>query len=143
MVKSTPSSDFTFHGDGTATHNPSGLMWSRCAMGQNFSEGSCIGRGDYIPWGQALVAAESLDYAGYTDWRLPNAKELYSIVETSCWDPAINQSVFLNFQGQTYWTSTPHSEYPEEAWLLTFSFASLERGNKGTYNYVFTVREPN
>ena len=34
-----------------------------------------------LNWEEALEWAESLEYAGYSDWRLPNAKELQNIVD--------------------------------------------------------------
>jgi len=34
-------------------------------------------------WDDGLVYAENFEYAGYSDWRLPDAKELQGIVDYS------------------------------------------------------------
>jgi hypothetical protein len=59
---------FIDHGDGTITDTATGLMWMQDDSG------------DANDWQEALAYAESLDHAGYEDWRLPNAKKLQSIV---------------------------------------------------------------
>lgn len=60
---------FIDNGDGTITDAATGLMWTATDSGYG------------MPWDEALTYAETLTTAGYTDWRLPNAKELQSIVE--------------------------------------------------------------
>jgi hypothetical protein len=62
---------FVGNGNGTVTDRSTGLMWMQ----------SDSGRG--MAWRQALAYAENLDFAGYRDWRLPNAKKLQSIVDYS------------------------------------------------------------
>ncbi|MBN1546688.1 MAG: DUF1566 domain-containing protein [Syntrophaceae bacterium] len=72
-------------------------------------------------WQDALRYAESLEYAGYSDWRLPNAKELQSIVDYSrsprttgsaVIDPLFDISEITDEGGKTnypyFWTSTTH-----------------------------------
>jgi len=74
-----------------------------------------------LNWQDALAWAESLEYAGYADWRLPNAKELQSIVDyTRCLDttnsaaidPMFALTSITNDGGGLnypfYWTSTTH-----------------------------------
>ncbi|MGE4070322.1 MAG: DUF1566 domain-containing protein [Lysobacterales bacterium] len=98
---STPTSDFTLHPDGTATHHKTGLMWDRCVYGQsNFgpSGEECSQTAGPWAWFDFLVFTRNVmnpaGYKGYHDWRLPNIKELMSIVEYRCWNPAFNTEVF-------------------------------------------------
>ncbi len=63
--------DFSDNGDETISDNASGLMWA-----QN-DNGECL------DWEDALEYAEGSVLAGYGDWRLPNVKELQSIVDYS------------------------------------------------------------
>lgn len=63
--KNTPS--YTDNGDGTVTDNVTGLMWQQHM-------------GTQITYTQVLTKADTLSLAGYTDWRLPNIKELYSLI---------------------------------------------------------------
>jgi hypothetical protein len=95
--------NFVNNGDDTITDEATGLMWSQDDSGYGMN------------WKDALAYAEASDYAGYTDWRLPNVKELQSIVDYSGVFPAIDSSMF-NITGITneagnadypyFWTST-------------------------------------
>ncbi len=106
MSRSTPDSDFTDHGDGTVTHRKTGLMWMKCVLGQSGSNCATGSPTDYT-WQQALQSADSFSFAGYSDWRLPNIKELSSLVERACYGPAINGSFFPNTPGLRLWSSSP------------------------------------
>lgn len=119
----TPASDFVDHGDGTVTHVPTGLMWKRCTEG--LSGLSCgDGQATTMTWDGAHARADSSTFAGYDDWRLPNVKELHSIVETCGYDPAINTTVFPNVPrpafGAVYFTSTTWAAGASSAWLFMF-----------------------
>ena len=57
------------NGNGTITDNATGLMWLQADSGSAMS------------WQDALAYAEASTASGYSDWRLPNAKELQSIVD--------------------------------------------------------------
>jgi len=102
---------FIDKGDGTIIDNATGLMWKQSDNGAG------------VLWENALSYAESSQYAGYTDWRLPNAKELQSIIDYSR-SPATTSSAAINFifnctqitneAGQSdypcYWTGTTFCE---------------------------------
>ncbi len=64
--------DFTANGDGTITDNATGLMWSQddSGVGMNWEEA--------LAW---VAQKNAENYLGYSDWRLPNAKELQSLVD--------------------------------------------------------------
>jgi len=106
IPQSTPTADFTYYGNGTVTHEPAGLMWKRCLEGMN-GEDCTIGTATLHTWQAALQFADVHSFAGYEDWRLPNIKELMSIVELSCSNPAINLSVFPNDPGSSVWSGSP------------------------------------
>jgi hypothetical protein len=79
------------------------LRWSFCSLGQTYEQGTCIGTPDiYETFRDALVAASEVE--GH---RIPNIKELGTIVERSCVEPAINQSIFPDTPLYVYWSSTP------------------------------------
>jgi hypothetical protein len=75
----------------------------------------------------AAVNAERL--CGYTDWRMPTADELQSIVDYSKAypdrSPAINTTWFPNTFRQTYWSSTPRADYFGGAWRVDFTIGSI------------------
>jgi hypothetical protein len=73
----------TNNGNGTITDNATNLMWM-----QNDN-------GTPVMWESALSYAENFSYGGYTDWRLPDAKELQSIVDYSR-SPSTTNSAAIN-----------------------------------------------
>ena len=100
---------FVDNGDGTITDNATGLMWLKADSGKPMN------------WQQALAWCEQLNAAGHDDWRLPNAKELQSIVDyTRAPDatdanrrgPAIDPVFDLTTTESYFWTSTTHLEGP-------------------------------
>jgi hypothetical protein len=111
--------DFSDQGDGTIVDHATGLMWEQ----DNNGEG--------LNWEEALawVAQKNNEnHLGYDDWRLPNAKELQSIVDYSrspattdsaAIDPLFNASAILDEGGEMnwpfYWTSTTHLDGPPES----------------------------
>lgn len=95
--------DFKDNGDGTVTDRATGLMWQQDDSGKGMN------------WQEALAWVQkknSENYLGHNDWRLPDAKELQSIVDYSS-VPAINQN-FLKMSDTNawYWTGTSHLEGP-------------------------------
>jgi hypothetical protein len=87
----------------------------------------------------ALSACYNLDYAGYQDWRLPNLKELISIVDYGRVGPAVDP-LFTNTVSGSYWSSTTYAGYTDVAWIVSFNGGSPVNDYKtGTY-YVRCVR---
>jgi hypothetical protein len=76
---------------------------------------------DVLPWCNALNFCLNLGLAGHNDWRLPNVRELESIVDYGRVNPAI-APVFSSLSGR-YWSSTSiEGTNPVGAWLVEFSF---------------------
>jgi hypothetical protein len=106
------ASSFIDNGNGTITDSATGLMWTQddSANGLNWEEA--------LAW---VVQMNAANYLGNNDWRLPNAKELQSIVDytrspdttsSAAIDPLFNVTSITNEAGQTdfpaYWSSTTH-----------------------------------
>lgn len=100
MTSSTPDSQFTVYTNGTVTDNKTGLMWKQCVEGKTYATGACSpDTTELFSWSGALLQpasnnASNAGFAGYENWRLPNIKELTSIVEEKCYNPAINLTSF-------------------------------------------------
>jgi hypothetical protein len=103
------TNQFVDNGDGTISDLATGLMWM-----QNDSNIA-------LNWEEALAYAEDANAAGYDDWRLPNIKELQSILDytrspdttnSAAMDPNFQASTIINEAGQEdwpfYWSSTTH-----------------------------------
>jgi hypothetical protein len=127
IVSTTPTSQFTDNGNGTVTDNKTGLMWKRCSEGQAWSNNTCTGIAASYTWQNALKQAQAVNnsagFAGKKDWRVPNIKELRSIVERQCKAPAINLTVFPNTLSPTlFWSSSPTALYGDNdtktAWII-------------------------
>lgn len=145
IVASAPTQDFTVHGDGTVTQKRAGLMWMQCplGMGLEFPYG-CFDFRDILTltWQEALVAAQNHNFAEYRDWRLPNKKELASIIEQRCTRSAVNTEVFYGGMEKYYWSSSPSHwtlEYP--VWVVDFTFGTVTWDQKSNKNRVLLVRD--
>ena len=130
---------FEDNNDGTITDKATGLMWMKDDNGKG------------VTWEEALTYAENYEYDGYNDWRLPNIKELQSILDYSrspsttnsaAIDPIFNTSQITNEAGEVdypwYWSGTTHAnmmEGHEGAWAAYMAFGRA-MGNNGTETWV-------
>ena len=97
---------FVDNGDGTVSDVVTGLMWKRCPEGLS-GEGCSNGSVSNLVWGGSMKAARDSVYAGYDDWRLPNMKEMQTLVDVTKNNPAQDTSVFPNPNNVLeYWTSS-------------------------------------
>lgn len=119
VIESTPTSAFTDHGNGTVTHNLTGLMWKQCAQG--LSGATCTtGTATAMTWSAALATSIADTTAGHSDWRLPNKKELESIIEFCGIGPAINQVIFPFTPASLFWSASSYALSPQLAWFVSF-----------------------
>lgn len=94
LLVSFARADFVDNGNGTVTNTDTGLTWQQ------------LGSESQMTWEEALNYASSLDLAGCTDWRVPNRKELQSIVDRSQRNPAIDSILFPQTHAEFYWSSS-------------------------------------
>lgn len=93
------------NGDGTVTDLNTGLTWQKADSGKG------------LTWEQALAYAESLKLAAHTDWRLPNAKELQSILDYTripAIAPIFQISQLPDGEHPFFWSSTTHLDGPPD-----------------------------
>jgi hypothetical protein len=140
ITATAPASRFTDHGDGTVTDLATGLQWKCCSEGQIWSGGTCTGTPTTHTWQQALQLADAARYAGQDDWRLPNIKELSSIVELACHSPAIDLAVFPGTIPSEFWSSSPYASSSDGAWYVYFYEGLDGYGLKDFDNHVRLVR---
>jgi hypothetical protein len=111
--------DFKDNGNGTVTDEATGLMWMKADSGKSKAGKNKDGK---LNWQEALDWAGNLEYAGYSDWRLPNIKELQSIVDykrspattnSGAIDPIFQMTSFIAESNQKdypcYWSGTTHA----------------------------------
>jgi hypothetical protein len=141
VMASTPTSDFIEIGASSLRHDPTRLIWQRCPLGQNWDGVGCTGSAQLYDWQSALQTAESHQQDGASDWRLPNRNELASIVESRCFQPAINATVFPDTGPLVYWTSSQLVAQPGQAWTVQFDHGAVQSANRTAAHAVRLVRE--
>jgi hypothetical protein len=119
----------------TITDNGTGLMW--------INNTSLAGVSGTYSWPGAIAAC-TLTYAGCSNWRLPNIKELRSIVNYEMANPAIgestSQSPWVNTDPGYYWSSTSHGWFTQMAWFVNFSDGSIMYAGYGLACRIRPVR---
>ena len=114
-----PDDRYEVHGDGAVTDRVTGLMWMQCGLGQDHDD-NCSGNASEHNWEEALKAAENYVHDDYTDWRLPNIKELFSLAARDRYEPAINITIFPNTPPEPYWSASPSASDSNYAWDVNF-----------------------
>ena len=154
-----PVPRFMDNANGTVRDNLTGLTWLKNANCTSFYTGDTTGRNDR-DWNSALVAANKLKdgYCGLTDgsvagiWRLPNVKELQSLVHSGFGFPAIPNTAgtgqwnegdpFVSVQSTYYWSSTTYANawLSDHARFVNFNTGHVNGDLKTWTHYVWPVR---
>ena len=140
-----PEPRFEDNGDGTITDHLTGLIWLKNA--------NCA---DYMNWNNALTYCNNLasgscgltDGSAAGDWRLPNRKELLSLVDYSRYDPALPhghlfdnvQSSWFPYRSSWYWSATSRASACAGAWVVSMGYGHVSNDTKSDNHYVWPVR---
>ncbi len=126
-----PQPRFTDAGDGTVLDNLTTLVWTKDAQ---HIKGT-------MSWVDALAACNSLVFAGHGDWRLPNVRELLSLIDYEQHDPALPQGhPFEDVQYLFYWSGTTYDASPVNAWGVYLCNGYTFNYHKTTRAYVWPAR---
>jgi hypothetical protein len=140
-----PVPRFSDWNDGTVTDNLTGLMWAKNA---NAPGPSACAPETYKTWQDALdyvACLNSNNYLGYNNWRLPNWKELRSLIDSSNFDPALPLGhPFNSVQTRnyiSYWSSTTYADITNVPWVILMWYGDVEDSNdKDGYGDIWPVR---
>jgi hypothetical protein len=80
--------DYTNNGDSTITDNVTGLMWTKSPDWNGDGDIDVDDKFAYYDVASFLDNLNAQGFAGYSDWRLPSIKELYSLMDFSGTDPS-------------------------------------------------------
>jgi hypothetical protein len=121
---------FIDNADGAVSDTATGLMWQKATPSAP------------LGWEDAARYCEELELAGKTDWRLPNVRELESLLYLHPVEPRVDPAFVVPDDGtREYWTSTPTT--PGFAYLVSFQpgrGAILARQTLQQQSYVLAVR---
>jgi hypothetical protein len=151
-IKAGAALSYTDNADGTITDHNTGLMWEKKG-----DDGTIHDKDNSYTWANAFtVHVAGLNagagFAGYTDWRLPNVKELQSIVNYEHVNPAVspafNNSCAASCTVLTcsctvaynYWSSSSYAYNPPTAWYVNFFVGNVNDDFKNFSAYVRAVR---
>lgn len=140
------------NGDGTVTDVNTGLMWEKLS-----DDGSIHDKDTFYTWDNAfavkVATLNSGSFAGYTDWRVPNRKELESILNLENVSPAVSPAfntgcvaactmLTCSCTGLSgfYWSSSAYAYFPQFAWFVDFSVGVVDTSGKSSTDCVRAVR---
>jgi hypothetical protein len=132
---------FYDNNDGTITDLASGLMWQKK---DSFSEtfGGLSGQLNWTDAFSYVAGMNSPNYGEHNDWRIPNIKELSSIINQGTWLPSIYY-IFDSMQSANYWSSTslkiPNDQVTYYV-LFNEGFVQFATPDASTLMYVKAVR---
>lgn len=94
---------FILNGNGTVTDTVTGLMWQKTDGGEMTIE-------------NATIYCDTLTLGGFSDWRLPNCHELFSILNHSKANPALNTTYFTASLAEYWWSSQKQANDASKVW---------------------------
>ncbi len=118
----------------TVIDSQTGLMWTKNASLFDFP----------MSWGEALDAVKEVNKSGlygYKNWKIPNRKELFSLISHNTINPSLPighpfTSIFAGY----YWTSSTCVRLPDQAWYIHLGGARVFKGMKYGSYLVWPVR---
>ncbi len=137
-LSSTITQTFISNGDDTTTESSTSLMWQQDGT-------SAIS----TTWTAALTYCESLTLADYSDWRLPNTKELRSISDDDdLVNPSVTSTITITAINNTdpnnatgYRSSTTNANGTTQAWIVDFYNGLTTHADKDNLNYIICTRD--
>ena len=149
-----PNPRFVDNGDGTVSDRLTDLIWLKDATCSDLG-----GEAGWMSWGDALAATAGLahgacglaDSSEPGDWRLPNAKEMLSLIDLEYQDPALSNAAgsgqwsegnaFVGVIGWEFWSSSSQLGWsPASALVVSVGSGSLTTDNKSNMKYVWPVQ---
>ena len=115
-------------GEPVVTDNITDIVWQGCPEGKRGR--TCTGSHDEYNWHNALSNCEGLSWGGHEDWRLPDIKELASIVDDHSTEPCIDAFAFPGTPSVNFWSSSSSAGSPSNAWIVDFSSGIAVNDNK-------------
>ena len=135
---------FVDNGNGTVTDTTTGLMWMKSTPNPLLKPA--------VDWLTAQNMIEQMDFAGYTDWRMPTIEEWKTIIDTKNYFPALAnpnpfQNVITHF---SYWSSSDYNlglghdcdfeGCAMHSYVVQLYYGNIDNQRKDTKAFVWPVR---
>ncbi|WP_250459510.1 DUF1566 domain-containing protein [Microbulbifer litoralis] len=144
IAPTAPSSRFQRGDNGSVVDTRTHLMWRACLEGVT-GEACDEGKPLALTWAEALAYVPNANgdggFAGHSDWRLPNIRELGTLVELQCTGPAINLAVFNNAPAAGVWSSSPSGFHTHYSWYVDFVTGAFTYGERAKPKAIRLVRD--
>src|SRR5438034_562902 len=125
------------NGDGTVTDLNTGLTWEKLS-----ADGTLHDKDNAYTWADAftghVATLNAMNFAGHNDWRLPDVRELQSIVNYQSFDPTVSSAFNTDCApgchattcsctaSGDYWSSTSSASGPSSAWYVGFLYGGVD-----------------
>ena len=140
------------NGDGTITDLNTGLMWEKKSDDDSIHDQDTSYTWDNT-FAVHVATLNSSTFAGHTDWRVPNRKELESILDLETFNPSVDPvfntgcepactvtTCSCTLPSLVYWSSTSFASVPSIAWTVGFINGSVAGNSKSSNGFVRAVR---
>jgi hypothetical protein len=127
IIRSAPDSRYQLvvgSGGSEVLDTQTKLIWQRCSLGQTWNGTTCTGTATVHTWTDALAKAKAVG----NGYRLPNIKELQSLVEEACYKSSINEIFFPATPSGWHWSASPVAGNNNFAWRVSFDHGSSDYG---------------
>ena len=141
-IRAGAALSYTDNGNGTITDNNTGLIWEKQS-----DDGSIHDWDNVYSWADAFAVHiaglnAGAGFAGHIDWRLPNYKELVSILNLQNSAPAVLPAFNTGCSSgctvltcsctaaDSYWSSTTLAGFSSSAWIVDFTVGDVFADNK-------------
>lgn len=125
MESIAPNERYILIADNVVQDKQTNLMWTQCSEGQTWDNGNCLSKPNKkISYHSAIGKAKKINLGGFDDWRVPTVTELYSLVDTACYNPSLNKVAFPKTELGQYWSITK---------------AAFNKNKKGNTNKIWRI----
>jgi len=115
----------TKHRENTWTDPKTNLMWQ---LDHN---------PDQMDWDESIEYCSNLNYAGFSDWKLPSIPDLFTIIDFSKGNPAC---YIKDTKSSSYWSSTTYAGNTSDAWRVYFGNGDVGDAGRSSTCYCRAVR---
>ncbi len=143
ILATAPLARYESPGKGLVSDKETGLMWRQCVEGVN-GEACDNGAPVELTWAEALLYPGSINkggLAGFSDWRIPNIRELSTLAELQCVTPAMNLQMFVNAPSSHVWSSSPYHFYTHYSWYVDFNNGAATYDERIVKKHLRLVRD--